>query len=193
MPCPPGGPGPHCLACKTTWYGPPHDGPDWIPDGKATPTVRALTSPATLQSMSEMGSAGSIHADYRVAMISAIVTSKVCSMKSRSSSEKARCRARWSAASSIAPASGGPSAGPCVQWRCLKRPRKPHYVTYVTAAIALRLVVALSNVVDVLKARPLGLVCLVQHGQVRDVQGVRGAVVAQANRRLGSRVESSPA
>ena len=37
------------------------------------------------------------------------------------------------------------------QWRCLKRPRKPHYVTYVTATIALRLVAALSNVVDVLK------------------------------------------
>ena len=41
------------------------------------------------------------------------------------------------------------------QWRCLKRPRKPHYVMYVTAAIASRLVAALSNVVDVSKARPL--------------------------------------
>ena len=36
-----------------------------------------------------------------------------------------------------------------------QRPRKPNYVTYVTAVIALRLVAALSNVVDVLKARPL--------------------------------------
>ena len=52
--------------------------------------------------------------------------------------------------------SGSPGTGePSGQWRCLKRPRKPHYVAYVTAAIALRLVAALSNVVDVLKARPL--------------------------------------
>jgi hypothetical protein len=30
-----------CLTCKTTWYNPPHDGRDWIPDDELRgPSVR---------------------------------------------------------------------------------------------------------------------------------------------------------
>ncbi len=48
--------------------------------------------------------------------------------------------------------------GPSAQWRCLKHVRVCHCVTYVTMRVTLHLVSRLSNIVDELNARQLGLV-----------------------------------